>query len=65
MDTSLMKRKLKVEATSWATKMYNSLLTSILKVLKEKGEKDGVGKQKSVLASLDFESRIAMHFPFL
>jgi hypothetical protein len=34
MDTSPMKKKLKVEATSWATNMYNSPHASIFSVLK-------------------------------
>jgi len=45
--------------------MYNSLLALILKVLKERGEKEVVGKKRSVSASLDSKSRIAMHWPFL
>jgi hypothetical protein len=44
--------------------MYNSPPTSVLKVFKERGEREVVGKKRSILASLDFESKIAMHFPF-
>jgi hypothetical protein len=44
--------------------MYNSLLVLVLKVFKERGEKE-VGKKMLVLTSLDFEFRIAMHWPFL
>jgi len=45
--------------------MYNSPNALVLKVFKERGEKKVVGKKRSVLASLDSESRIAMHFLFL
>jgi hypothetical protein len=45
--------------------MYSSFLVLILKVLKERGEKRILGKKRLVLASLDFESKIAMHWPFL
>jgi hypothetical protein len=44
--------------------MYNSLIVLVLKVLKEKGEKE-VGKKRLVLTSLDSEFGIAMHWPFL
>jgi hypothetical protein len=44
--------------------MYSSLLVLVLKVLKERREKE-VGKKRLILTSLDFEFRIAMHWPFL
>jgi hypothetical protein len=45
--------------------MYNSPLTLVLKVFKEIGKREVVGKKRSILTSLDFESRIAMHLLFL
>jgi hypothetical protein len=45
--------------------MYNSPLALVLRVLKERGERKVVGKKRLVLASLDYESRIAMHLLFL
>jgi hypothetical protein len=45
--------------------MYNSPLVSVLKVFRERGKKKVVGKKRLVSTFLDFESRIAMHWPFL
>jgi hypothetical protein len=45
--------------------MYSSPLVLILRVFKKRGEREVVGKKRLVLASLDFEFRIAMHLPFL
>jgi hypothetical protein len=44
--------------------MYNSLLALVLKVLKERGEKEVVKKKRSISASLDSKSTIAMLWPF-
>jgi hypothetical protein len=44
--------------------MYNSLPALVFKVLKERGEKEVVGKKRLILASLDSKSKIAMHWPF-
>jgi len=45
--------------------MYNSLLALILKIFKEIGKKKVVEKKRSISASLDYESKIAMHLLFL
>jgi hypothetical protein len=45
--------------------MYNSILALVFRVFKERGEKEATRKKRSLLASLDFESKIAMHWPFL
>jgi hypothetical protein len=45
--------------------MYNSPLTSVLKVFRERGKRKVVGKIRSISAFLDFESKIVMHWPFL
>jgi hypothetical protein len=45
--------------------MYNSLLALVFRVFKERGEKEATRKKRSISASLDFESKIAMHRPFL
>jgi len=44
--------------------MYNSLLALVFRVFKERGEKEATRKRRSISASLDFESKIAMHRPF-
>jgi hypothetical protein len=44
--------------------MYSSLLVLVLKVLKERSEKE-VGKKRLVLTSFDFEFGTTMHWPFL
>jgi hypothetical protein len=41
--------------------MYNSPPIVVLKVLKEKGEREAARKKRLVSASLDSKSRIAMH----
>jgi hypothetical protein len=41
--------------------MYNLPLALVFKVLRERGEKEAVGKKRLVLASLDSKSIIAMH----
>jgi hypothetical protein len=45
--------------------MYNSLAILVLKVLREKGEKDVVGKKRLVSAFLDSKSKITTHWLFL
>jgi hypothetical protein len=64
VDTFPIKGKPKVEATSWATKMYYSPLASVLQIFRKRGKRKVIGKKRSVMAFLDFESRIAMHWPF-
>jgi len=44
--------------------MYNSPLVLIFKVFKEIREREVGGKKRSILASLDSESRIVMHLLF-
>jgi len=45
--------------------MYSSPPILVLRVFKERGEREVVGKKRLVLASLDSEFRIAVHLPFL
>jgi len=45
VDTSPMKGKPKVEATSCSTEMYNPPPVSILRVFKERGEKKLLGRK--------------------
>ncbi len=65
MGTFPMKGKPKVKATSWAIEMYISLHDAILWLLRKRGKRKVARKKRSILTSLDFESRIAMHLPFL
>jgi hypothetical protein len=44
--------------------MYNSLPALVFRVIKERGEREAIGKKRLVLASLDSKSRIAMHWTF-
>jgi hypothetical protein len=41
--------------------MYISPLALVLRVLRERGEREAVGKKRLILASLDFKSKITMH----
>jgi len=45
--------------------MYNSPHALVLKVLREKGERKATRKKRLVLASLDFKSKITVHWLFL
>jgi len=45
--------------------MYSSPRALVLEVLRERGERKATMKKRLVLASLDFESKITVHWLFL